>query len=215
MRKFAPSYNAPDLHAHSTFSLLDGFGTPKAVVERAKELGWGAACLTEHGWMGSAPSFYQACVAARIKPIIGCEFYIVPDDILGVKSKETRSASFHLTVLALSAEGYHNLVRWNTESMQPDNFYYRPRISISRMLESALYPLHHNVVLSGCLGAELPRIIMDAEDGSVAGAVGYVEGMKSAWPNFYIEVQNHEHEKFHRQGIHVLRGDGREGAQRP
>jgi DNA polymerase-3 subunit alpha len=199
MRKFARTYNAPDLHAHSTFSLLDGFGTPKAVVERAIALGWGAACLTEHGWIGSAPSFYKACVENKIKPILGCEFYIIPDDLLGVKGKETRSASFHLTVLALSKEGYHNLVHWSTESMQPDNFYYRPRISLSKMIETAPYPLHHNVVLSGCLGAELPQMLANG-DGLEAGTA-YVQAMKSAWPNFYIEVQNHEYSQFLGRGF--------------
>lgn len=33
---------APDFHVHSTFSTLDGMGTPLAVVERGKALGWGA-----------------------------------------------------------------------------------------------------------------------------------------------------------------------------
>jgi DNA polymerase III alpha subunit len=52
-----------DFHCHSTYSLLDGFGTPEDVAKRAVELGWSAACLTEHGWVGSAPAFYQACRA--------------------------------------------------------------------------------------------------------------------------------------------------------
>src|SRR3954470_18061645 len=111
---------APDFHVHSTFSMLDGMGSPKAVVERAKELGWGAVSLTEHGWMGSAPVLYKAARENGVKPIIGCEFYIVSNEILGVKSKETRSASYHLTVLALSAEGYHNLVAWTTFAAQPE-----------------------------------------------------------------------------------------------
>ena len=57
--------NVPDLHCHSTYSLNDGFGTPKQIVERAVELGWSAAAITEHGWLGSAPAFYKACVEAK------------------------------------------------------------------------------------------------------------------------------------------------------
>lgn len=38
---------ACDLHCHSTFSLKDGMGTPEAVVTWAKQLKWGAACLTD------------------------------------------------------------------------------------------------------------------------------------------------------------------------
>jgi DNA polymerase-3 subunit alpha len=210
MRKSAPTYNATDLHCHSTFSLLDGFGSPESVVKRAVDLGWGAACLTEHGWMGSAPSFYQACTAShwsngdrkpKIKPIIGIEFYIVPDEVLGVKDKSVRTASKHLTVHALSAEGYHNLVAWSTLSMQPDYFYYRPRISIEAMIEAAPYPLHHNVILSGCIGGELCTMLADLNGDGFSAGVAYVEAMKSVWPNFYVEVQNHSHPKFLDRGF--------------
>ena len=90
--------NFIDLHAHSTFSIYDGMGTPEQMVKRAKQLGWKALSITEHGWIGSAPRFYTACRQNGIKPIIGCEFYIVQDDLLGVQTKEARSSSYHLTV---------------------------------------------------------------------------------------------------------------------
>jgi DNA polymerase-3 subunit alpha len=190
--------NAPDFHVHSTFSTLDGMGTPLAVVERAKKLGWGAVCLTEHGWMGSAPVLYKAARENGLNPIIGCEFYVVPNEILGVKSKDTRSGSFHLTVLALSAEGYHNLVAWTTYAAQPENFYYRPRISLDAMVNIAPHPLHHNVVLSGCLGSEICSALAAVNGNGINPEpfIGYIESMKSLFPNFYIELQNHRHEKF-------------------
>jgi DNA polymerase-3 subunit alpha len=188
--------NAPDFHVHSTFSTKDGMGSPKDVVDRAKSLGWGAVCLTEHGWMGSAPVLYRAARENGINPILGCEFYVVPDDILGVKSKDTRTGSFHLTVLALSAEGYHNLVAWTTFAAQPENFYYAPRISLDAMAEQAPYPLHHNVVLSGCLGSELCTALSNGTLLSPEPFVAYVNSMKSLFSNFYIEVQAHGHPKF-------------------
>lgn len=189
--------NAVDLHVHSTFSTLDGMGTVADVVERAKSLGWGAVSLTEHGWMGSAPVLYKAARENGLNPIVGCEFYIVSNEILGVKSKDTRGGSYHLTVLALSAEGYHNLVAWTTHAAQPENFYYRPRISLDAMAEIAPYPLHHNVVLSGCLGSELSSALASAPDGlSPEPFVAYIEAMKSLFPNFYVELQNHTHPKF-------------------
>ncbi|HKU51097.1 MAG TPA: DNA polymerase III subunit alpha, partial [Nitrospira sp.] len=181
-----------------TFSMLDGMGTPKDVVDRAVKLGWGAVCLTEHGWMGSAPALYQAARAAKVNPIFGCEFYIVPDEILGVKSKDTRSASFHLTVLALSIEGYQNLVAWTTFANQPENFYYTSRISLLEMAERAPHPLHHNVVLSGCLGSELCSSLKSVNGHPINPEpfVSYIEAMKGLFPHFYIEVQNHHREKF-------------------
>jgi histidinol phosphatase-like PHP family hydrolase len=192
---------SPDLHVHSTFSMLDGMGTPLAVVERAKALGWEAVALTEHGHMMSAPVLYRAAKEIGIKPIIGCEFYIVSNEILGEKSKETRGESYHLTVLALSAEGYHNLVAWTTFAAQPQNFYYNPRISLDAMAEIAPYPLHHNVVLSGCLGSELSQeIIGPSRSLNPELFVAYIDSMKSLFTNFYIEVQNHRHGKFMDRG---------------
>lgn len=38
-----------NLHHHSTFSYGDGFGTPATHAQRAAELGYTAAALTEHG----------------------------------------------------------------------------------------------------------------------------------------------------------------------
>jgi DNA polymerase-3 subunit alpha len=195
--------NAPDFHVHSTFSTLDGMGTPLAVVERAKALGWGAVSLTEHGWMGSAPVLYKAARENGIKPIIGCELYVVPNEILGVKSKDTRSASFHLTVLALSAEGYHNLVAWTTFASQPENFYYRPRISLDAMAEIAPFPLHHNIILSGCMGGELCSSLASTNgDGhSPEPFIAYIDSVKSLFTNFYIELQAHRHPKFMDRGF--------------
>lgn len=190
--------NAVDLHCHSTFSMLDGMGTPKDVVDRAVKLGWGAVALTEHGWMGSAPALYQAARAAKINPIFGCEFYIVPDEILGVKDKTTRSGSFHLTVLALSIEGYQNLVAWTTFANQPENFYYTSRISLLEMATRAVHPLRHNVVLSGCLGSELCSSLKSINGSGVnwEAHAAYIQAMKDLFPHFYIEVQNHRDERF-------------------
>lgn len=189
--------NYIDLHCHSTFSLLDGFGTPENVVKRAMALGWGAASLTEHGWLGSAPTFYKACREHGIKPILGCEFYITPDH--AERTKEYASDSYHLTVLAISGEGYANLVAWSTFSHQRENFYRKPRISIAEMVDVAPHDLRHNVVLSGCLGGELCSALLGGTD--LATASVYVEALKSVFPNFYIEVQNHAIPKFMGKGF--------------
>src|SRR4029077_9444186 len=115
----------------------------------------------------------------------------------GERGKELMREQFHLTVLALSKEGYENLVAWSSDAMQREHFYRKPRISIFRMAEIAPWPLHHNVVLSGCLGSELNQALLA---GSELGP-DYIEGMKSIFPNFYIELQDHWMEKFQGQGL--------------
>ena len=66
------------LHVHSAYSVLDGFGSPLALVKRAKELGMPALALTDHGTMFGTLDFFQAATAEGIKPIVGLETYIAP-----------------------------------------------------------------------------------------------------------------------------------------
>jgi DNA polymerase III subunit alpha len=193
--------NAPDLHVHSTFSTYDGMGSPKAVVQRAVDLGWSAAALTEHGWLGSAPVLYQAAKKAGIKPIIGCELYVTPEEALVDGDKNVLQDNRHLTVLALSFEGYQNLVRWVSESYKRPLYYNGPRISLDRMVESAPHGLHHNVVLSGCMGGELCQCLLHMNGNGEGLAESLVSSMASAFPNFYIELQDHTMSKFLDKGL--------------
>lgn len=196
----------PDLHAHSTFSSAltsgDAYGTPAQMVARAVELGWSAVALTDHGWLGGAPLLYKEAKKAGIKPIIGCELYVTPPDLHGIRGKEVDGFTYHLTVLALSKEGYENLVVWTTEAMQRDNYHRKPRISVFRMAEIAPHPLHHNVILSGCLASELCRTLADSNGSGIALGSEYVRQMKLLFPNFYIEVVDHEIPKHMDENTH-------------
>ena len=66
------------LHVHTEYSLLDGACRVKELARRAKELGQTALAVTDHGVMYGAVSFYRACLAEGIRPIIGCEVYVAP-----------------------------------------------------------------------------------------------------------------------------------------
>jgi DNA polymerase-3 subunit alpha len=190
----------PDLHAHSTFSAAmtsgDAVGTPAQMVARAVKLGWNAVAITDHGWLGGAPALYKEARKAGIKPIIGCELYVTPPDMHGVRGKEVDGYTFHLTVLALSKEGYENLVAWTTEAMRRENYHRKPRISLLRMAEIAPHDLGHNVVLSGCLASELSRTLSAEDSDGISAGIEYVRDMRMIFPNFYIEVVDHEIPKF-------------------
>ena len=45
------------LHLHTVYSALDGLGSPKAYVLRAKELGMKAIAITDHGNVDGALEF--------------------------------------------------------------------------------------------------------------------------------------------------------------
>ena len=67
------------LHVHSEYSLLDGACKIDALAERAAAFGQPALGLTDHGVMNGAVELYKACKAHGIKPIVGCEVYLVDD----------------------------------------------------------------------------------------------------------------------------------------
>ena len=64
------------LHNHSEYSLLDGLSKIKNMVKRTKDLDMKALVITDHGNMYGVIKFYEACIEAGIKPIIGCEIYV-------------------------------------------------------------------------------------------------------------------------------------------
>ena len=95
------------LHLHSEYSLLDGACRIKDIPAIAKENGHDAVAITDHGVMYGAVEFYNACKAAGIKPIIGCEVYVADksrfDKLAGTKPN-------HLVLLCKDMTGYKNLI---------------------------------------------------------------------------------------------------------
>ena len=59
------------LHLHTNYSLLDGACRITPLVKRAAELSFPALAMTDHGNIFGAVEFYEACMKAGIKPIIG------------------------------------------------------------------------------------------------------------------------------------------------
>src|ERR1700753_1924362 len=102
------SLDCAHLHVHSEYSLLDGACKIDALSARAAECGHPALGLTDHGVMNGAVELYKACQGHGIKPIVGCEVYVVDDHLARAPGKLER---FHLTLLAADAVGYRNLVK--------------------------------------------------------------------------------------------------------
>src|SRR5688500_1510343 len=67
------------LHLHTEYSFLDGLDKVQDYVDRAVKLKMPAMAVTDHGNLSGAPEFYMAARKAGIEPIVGSEFYYVPD----------------------------------------------------------------------------------------------------------------------------------------
>ncbi|HET7876849.1 MAG TPA: error-prone DNA polymerase [Methylomirabilota bacterium] len=93
-----------ELHLHTNYSLLDGASHPEELIERAGDLGYRAAAITDHDNLFGAMVFARLCKEASIQPITGAELTLAADD-------RCAGRRHHLTVLAATREGYGNLCR--------------------------------------------------------------------------------------------------------
>lgn len=131
------------LHVHSTHSYMDGFGTPAHIAAHAKEAGFKAIALTDHGNVDGAIPFYFECKKQGIKPILGVEAYIT--NKLHLKEKSGTNPIKHVTLLAKTALGYENICKLLTKAWC-EGFYHRPRIDWEHLLAHK----KDLIVLSGC-----------------------------------------------------------------
>ena len=67
------------LHNHTQYSLLDGASDVQSLINKAANDGQTAVAMTDHGNMFGAFKFVSAANKAGVKPIVGCEFYMVED----------------------------------------------------------------------------------------------------------------------------------------
>lgn len=173
------------LHHHSTFSYMDGFGTPEQHIERAVELDMPALALTEHGNTSSHVRLEKAAVKAGIKPIFGCELYT------GAVDAEQRGRyKWHLTVLAENLEGYRNLLKLVSMGWA-EGFHYEPTVS-GEMLAAHSEGL---IVLSGCAGSKLVCDLLGGKgvqphDADLRSALATAQRFKALLGNrYYLEAQ--------------------------
>lgn len=172
------------LHNHSHYSLLDGLPKIKPMVARAKELGFPALALTDHGNMYGAIEFYKACTEAGIKPIIGQEAYIAPNK-LDQKRPRIDDKYYHMILLAKNLEGYRNLMRL-TSIAHKQGFYYKPRMDLDVLKEHS----EGLIATSGCVRGLVPRALIDEKPDKAKELIAkHLEIFGE--DNFYLEVQHH------------------------
>lgn len=115
------------LHVHTEYSQLDGFGTTKNYANTAKKLGFKYLGITDHGNIDGLIKFQQACVDNDIKPILGCELYVV--DTLDKKAERK-----HMCVFIKDKVGFKNLCEILSFA-NLEGFYRKPRVTHEFFLE--------------------------------------------------------------------------------
>ena len=179
------------LHNHTQFSVLQATSRINQLVDAAANDNMPAVAITDHGNLMGAFHFIKAINGhnakveedQKIKPIIGCEFYVCEDH----KDKTRRDDGYQIVFLAKNKAGYHNLAKL-TSAAYVDGFYYVPRIDRNLVEQYK----EHLIVLSGNTYGEVPAKILNVGDRQAEEALQWWHGQFG--DDFYIELMRHGEE---------------------
>jgi DNA polymerase-3 subunit alpha len=194
------------LHCHTDYSLLDGCARIDRYMQRCQELNMPALAMTDHGNLFGAINFYRACQKAGIKPLVGCEIYLVHDHKQEDKPKRDRTRSddiddvpedelgpenypkfqiHHKTLIAKNFTGYQNLVKLISDA-HLNGVYYRPRTDMEKLAAHS----EGILALSGCInGVAAQHLIYNDYEGARQATGQFIDIFGKE--NYFIELQNH------------------------
>lgn len=162
------------------------------MFKKAVADGMPGIALTDHGNMFGAFKFIAEAEKYNIKgqppvikPVVGCEFYVVHDRHIKQFTRDNKDIRYHQLFLAKNTEGYNNLVKLCSLGYIDGLYSKYPRIDKELILQ------HHKglIATTCCLAAEVPRAIMNK-------SVEEAEVIFKWWldlfgDDYYVELQRH------------------------
>jgi len=190
------------LHNHTQFSLLDGASNVSRLFEKAAKDEMPAMAITDHGNMFGVFEFVSEAWKNKkvvgttpegkeitepvVKPVIGCEFYVVDNRHKRQFSREEKDQRFHQLLLAKDETGYKNLVKLCSLGFIEGLYGKYPRIDKELILQ-----YHEGLIATTCcLGASVPRTIL--KKGEEAGEAEFKWWLDVFGEDYYVEFQRHE-----------------------
>lgn len=185
-----PSFS--HLHVHTQFSLLDGAADISDLYKKAVKDKMPGIAITDHGNMFGVFKFVAEAskhntkeAPNTIKPIVGCEFYVVEDRHKRSFTRDDRDQRFHQLFLAKNSEGYANLVKLCSLGYMEGLYGKYPRIDKELVLK-----YHKGLIATTCcLGASVPRTIL--RKGEADGEKEFKWWLDLFGEDYYIELQRH------------------------
>ena len=133
-----------ELHAHSSFSFLDGASSPAELAEEAERLGLSALAITDHDGLYGIVRFAEAAETMTLQTVFGAELSL---GLPAPQSGRPDPVGTHLLVLAAGEEGYHRLAAALTAGQLAGGEKGRPVYDTEDLAGRAE---GHWVVLTGC-----------------------------------------------------------------
>lgn len=190
------------LHVHTQYSLLDGAAAIDSLYKKAVKDNMPALAITDHGNMFGVFDFVNQAwkntkvvgkddkgkdiTQPLVKPIVGCEFYVVKDRHKKSFSKEQKDERYHQVLLAKNATGYKNLVKLTSLGFIEGMYSKYPRI------DKELIEKYHEglIATTCCIGAYVPQTIL--HDGEEKAEQEFKWWLNMFGEDYYIELQRHE-----------------------
>jgi DNA polymerase III subunit alpha len=174
------------LHVHTQYSLLDGAADIKKLFKKASKDGMKALAITDHGNMFGAFKFVAEAGKHGVKPIVGCEFYVVDDRHKRQFTKDDKDVRYHQLLLAKNATGYKNLVKLCSLGYIEGLYGKYPRI------DKELIEKYHEglIATTCCIGAMVPKTIL--RKGEAEAEQEFKWWLDLFGEDYYIELQRHK-----------------------
>lgn len=184
--------NFSHLHVHTQFSLLDGAASIKNLYKKAIADKMPALAISDHGNMFGVFEFVKEAYnhknddgSLKVKPIVGCEFYITTDRTRKTFSKDERDPRNHQILLAKNEEGYKNLVKLTSLGYIEGMYSKYPRID-----KELIHKYHKGLIATTCcLGALVPQTIL--KKGEAEGENEFKWWLNIFQEDYYVELQRH------------------------
>jgi DNA polymerase-3 subunit alpha len=193
--------NFVHLHVHTEYSMLDGAAKLGEVTKAAAAEGMPALAMTDHGNVFGAYDFYKQANAAGVKPIIGMEGYYTPgsrfdrapfdfgDKLIDEEgdggNNRGKAAYTHMTLLARTTEGMHNLFRISSLASL-EGQYRKPRFDRD-LLERYGKGL---IATTGCPSGEVNMWLRAGKVDKARQAAADFQDIFGR-ENFYAEIMDH------------------------
>jgi DNA polymerase-3 subunit alpha len=184
------------LHVHTEYSMLDGAARLNELFAETARMGMPALAMTDHGNVFGAFDFYTRAKAAGVKPIIGMEAYVTPNTHRSDRSRvrwaggggddvSGGGAFTHMTLLAESTAGMHNLFRLSSRS-SIEGFFYKPRADRELLAQYA----DGLIATTGCPSGEVQTWLRIGEYEKARASAAEFQDIFGK-DNYYLELMDH------------------------
>ena len=190
------------LHVHTQYSLLDGAASIGSLYKKAAKHNMPALAITDHGNMFGvfefvAEAWKDTIVTGkdadgkniekpRIKPVVGCEFYVVEDRVRKTFTKDDKDKRYHQVLLAKNNTGYQNLVKLTSLGYIEGMYSKYPRID-KKLIEQ----YHEGLIATTCcIGAYVPQTILKGTEAEAETEFKW--WLDLFGEDYFIEIQRHQ-----------------------